>query len=84
MYLIVYDISDSRRLQKMAKTLESYGVRVQNSTFEADLTNRVFKELKRKIRESIEPEEDRVFIFKFDDEKQDKKSNRREVWEMVV
>ncbi len=36
--IIVYDIANPRRLYKVAKILKDYGVRVQYSKFELELT----------------------------------------------
>ena len=46
--LIIYDITDNKRRNRMAKFLEGYGIRVQKSAFEARLTKmRYFAMLKR-------------------------------------
>ncbi len=45
MYIVSYDISSDRLRAKIAKTLEGYGVRVQYSVFECDLTEKKFKDL---------------------------------------
>jgi len=70
MVVIVYDISDDKRLSKVAKYMESNGVRVQNSVFELDMTmgegSKVFKGLEK----LIEKKEDKCFMFEMK-EKQD-------------
>ncbi len=63
LYLISYDISDEKRLRKMAKLLEDYGYRVQKSVFECFLTESMYEELKRKIKLLIKENEDRVRIY---------------------
>ncbi len=54
-WLIIYDIRDNRRLTKVAKIMESYGVRVQKSVFEAEGTvtsiSRAKSEVKRVLKE---------------------------------
>ena len=40
--LMIYDIVDNKRRNKMVKCLEAYGVRVQKSAFEALLNRRHF------------------------------------------
>ena len=59
-YLIIYDIANERRLYKVAKTMESFGKRVQKSKFEMELTQTQLKELQRRIEKIIDPEEDGV------------------------
>lgn len=45
MYVICYDIASDRLRNRIAKTLEGYGRRVQYSVFECDLTDRQYREL---------------------------------------
>ncbi len=61
-FLAIYDIRDAQRLQKVAKTMESYGVRVQKSVFEIEADDRTIAVLRRKIKQIIE-EEDFVVYF---------------------
>lgn len=49
MYLVSYDIVSDRLRNKIAKTLEGYGRRVQYSVFECDLTEKRYKELYQKL-----------------------------------
>lgn len=49
MYLVSYDIPSDRLRNKIAKTLEGYGKRVQYSVFECDLTEKRYKELYQKL-----------------------------------
>lgn len=49
MYLISYDIEADRLRNKIAKTLEGYGRRVQYSVFECDLTDKRYRELYQKL-----------------------------------
>lgn len=41
--LMIYDIVDNKRRNKMVKCLEAYGVRVQKSAFEALLNRRQYE-----------------------------------------
>lgn len=43
--LIIYDISDNKRRNKMVKVLNSYGFRVQKSAFEAMIRPDKYKQL---------------------------------------
>ncbi len=59
-YLVIYDISDDKRLHKVAKVMEDFGTRVQKSKFEMDLTEAQLNKLKSRIIQIINPEEDGV------------------------
>ena len=58
--LIVYDIAHPRRINRVAKVLKDYGLRVQKSVFEVDVTVARFSELRRRVEYFIEPDEDGV------------------------
>ena len=62
MVVIVYDITDEKRLRKVAKRLEQEGIRAQRSVFEVDkkLGKKIFKELKEMLEDS-----DKCFMFPF-------------------
>ena len=49
MYVVSYDITSDRRRNKIAKTLEGYGTRIQYSVFECRLTEKKYKEMYRKL-----------------------------------
>lgn len=64
MYLLIsYDIQDDRTRTKVAKILTDYGTRIQFSVFECDISNKQFEELKAKINELIDQENDRVRFY---------------------
>jgi CRISPR-associated protein Cas2 len=58
-----YDISDPKRLGKVARTMKSYGERVLKSVFECNLDEGKFTEMKARIDEIIEPIEDSVRYY---------------------
>lgn len=58
--LAVYDIADAKRLNRVAKILKDYGVRVQKSKFEMDISESTFAYLRERIGRVIVPEEDGV------------------------
>ena len=58
-----YDISDHKRLSKVAKTMKGYGERVLKSVFECNLDRRKFAEMKVRIDEVIDPIEDSVRFY---------------------
>ncbi len=63
-YLIVYDIRNSVRLQRIAKIAEDYGLRMQKSVFQAELEDAELSQMKRRMLTIIEPEEDGIKIFR--------------------
>jgi CRISPR-associated protein Cas2 len=58
-----YDISDSKRLAKVARVMKSYGERVLKSVFECNLGAGTFEDMKAKVDEIIEPIEDSVRYY---------------------
>ncbi len=61
--IVAYDIADPRRLNKVAKVVKDYGIRVQKSIFEVNLDIRLFAEMTTRIEKEIEPSEDGVKYF---------------------
>lgn len=66
--LITYDVATAteggeRRLRRVAKTCLDYGQRVQNSVFECSLDGAKFVELKQKILDIVDLEEDSVRFY---------------------
>jgi CRISPR-associated protein Cas2 len=64
--LIAYDISDPKRLNRVAHTCEDFGVRVQYSVFECYLEEHEFARLWTKLTNLINPTEDRLVAYKLD------------------
>lgn len=62
--LIAYDIADQKRLHKVAKVCEDWGVRVQYSIFECRLEAAAFDRFWQKLREQIDDTEDRLVAYK--------------------
>lgn len=63
LHLIVYDISDDKRLRKVARICEDFGVRVEKSVFECDLPDDRFMELWSRLRMSVLPDQDKVIDY---------------------
>lgn len=61
--LIIYDIIETKRRNKMVKLLESYGIRVQKSAFEALLDYGRYSELLLLIPKIID-NDDNVRIYR--------------------
>ena len=85
MTLVAYDIADPKRLRKVAKLLESYGLRAQNSTFELDISKSKLKLLKSSLSEIVEEQEDKVFIYRISSKKKKtkRKGKRKNLWELI-
>jgi len=58
-----YDISDPKRLAKVARAMKDYGERVLKSVFECNLTKETFDQMKKRVDEIIEPIEDTVRYY---------------------
>ncbi|MCU7849614.1 MAG: CRISPR-associated endonuclease Cas2 [Candidatus Thiodiazotropha sp. (ex Lucinoma kastoroae)] len=66
--LITYDVSvisdgGQKRLRQIAKTCLDYGMRVQNSVFECEVTPAQFVMLKNKLLEILDPQEDSLRFY---------------------
>ena len=61
--IVAYDIADPKRLNKVAKIIKDYGVRVQKSIFEVNVDGRRFNEMKVRVEDIIEASEDGVKYF---------------------
>ncbi|MGC8764845.1 MAG: CRISPR-associated endonuclease Cas2 [Brevinematia bacterium] len=62
-WLIIYDISNEKRLQKIAKIMEGYGTRVQKSVFEMIAEEKIIKKLMTEVKNIIDENEDFVVYF---------------------
>ncbi|WP_238186947.1 CRISPR-associated endonuclease Cas2 [Paenibacillus sp. L3-i20] len=66
--LITYDVSTissdgQRRLRQVSKTCQSYGQRVQNSVFECIVDAAQFTELKLKLLDIIDKDQDSLRFY---------------------
>jgi CRISPR-associated protein Cas2 len=61
--LIVYDIPDNKRRQKLATFLEGQGRRVQLSVFECFISLSEMKKLYEKVKRRVKPAEDNVRFY---------------------
>ncbi len=62
-YMICYDIRSPKRLRKTAKILENFGLRVQKSFFQCEISTKGMEELKRNILSEINVKEDYFSIY---------------------
>ena len=61
-YLVSYDISDPKRLRKVARSLEGFGVRLQYSVFECPLDDLRLAKLKAELQDLLNHDEDQVIF----------------------
>jgi CRISPR-associated protein Cas2 len=64
--LVAYDVTDPKRLHRVAKICEDYGVRVQYSVFECFLEEAEFEEFWLSLLDEIDESEDRLVAYKID------------------
>lgn len=63
LYLIAYDISDARRLRKVARRLEGSGWRMQQSVFHCRLNRKDLERLVHDLKKLIHADEDCIRIY---------------------
>jgi CRISPR-associated protein Cas2 len=61
-YLICYDISDEKRLRRVFKICKDYGLHLQYSIFECDLSQIEKMEIQQKLAAEINACEDQVLF----------------------
>lgn len=61
-YLVSYDIANAKRLRRVAKTLESFGTRLQFSVFECPLDDMKLAQAKAALAEIINNDHDQVLF----------------------
>lgn len=64
LYVISYDISETRIRNKVSKILEGFGRRIQCSVFECNLEEKVFNRLyKQLLEQTINSDSDSIRIY---------------------
>ncbi len=61
-YLVSYDISNPKRLRRVARAVEGFGVRLQYSVFECPLDDLRLAKLKMELQELLNHDEDQVLF----------------------
>jgi CRISPR-associated protein Cas2 len=62
-YVVIYDIPDNKRRSKVHDLLEGYGTWVQYSAFECVLGAAKFDELRGRLRQKLNLEEDSIRFY---------------------
>ena len=63
MYFICYDIAAPERLYSVAHTLENFGLRVQYSFFQCEMSKDIMEDLRKKLLMMIDSKEDSLRIY---------------------
>jgi len=63
LYYICYDISNNRKRKKVSDILTDYGLRVQYSIFQAELTAKKLKEIQKKTDPLIDKKTDSIMFL---------------------
>lgn len=63
-YLICYDIADARRLRYVSKLLNNWGLRIQYSIFECNLTKKDLTICKAQLLKVIDVAHDQVLFVR--------------------
>ncbi len=61
-YLVSYDISNPKRLRRVARAIEGFGVRLQYSVFECPLDPLRLAKLKAELQPLLNHDEDQVLF----------------------
>ena len=62
--IVAYDICDSKRLKKVAKTCELYGIRIEKSVFECELAEELFDQFWLELCDIIDETEDSIVAYR--------------------
>ncbi len=62
-YVVTYDVSDTRRRDKVVKIMESIGTRMNLSVFECMLTEKQYQTMVNHLEKIVVPGEDRINIY---------------------
>ena len=62
--IVYYDVRATKRRNKLAALLESYGLRANYSVFELDVSERAYTSIKDRISRIIDPKTDKVLFYR--------------------
>lgn len=62
-WLVCYDVADPKRLRRVAKRMQDFGLRVQKSVFECWLSDARLDELKESVAKIVDEKEDDVRYY---------------------
>ena len=79
LHLIAYDIGHPRRLRRVAKICANYGVRMEKSVFECDLTDEQMAQFWNRLCKVVDEDEDTVTVNYYYAEEDDDTGNTETV-----
>ena len=62
-YMFCYDIADPKRLSRVSKKLQNFGIRIQYSFFQCEMDKERMEKLKVQLVQEIDIDEDFLFIY---------------------
>ena len=62
-YMVCYDITNQKRLHRVAKKLEQLGIRVQKSFFQCEMEQEMMEKMKRELLKIINRKNDSLYIY---------------------
>jgi CRISPR-associated protein Cas2 len=62
-FVVAYDVEQDRRRGKVMNALKDFGLRVQYSVFECDITLQRAGVLRERLRKLIDPRRDKLHIY---------------------
>jgi CRISPR-associated protein Cas2 len=63
-YVVVYDIPDDPRRGRVARTMEDFGTRVQDSVFECNLTEAQLRVMMNRLDREVNDVEDLLRVYR--------------------
>jgi CRISPR-associated protein Cas2 len=62
-FLYAYDVADQRRRNRISKKLEQFGIRMQKSLFQCDVTPDMAQNIKASLLRFINQKEDSLLLY---------------------
>lgn len=62
--VVCYDVRSAKRRNKVATTLEAYGIRANYSVFELDIKEKDFDIIKTKLNSLIDRKTDKILFYR--------------------
>ena len=62
-FVVCYDVADNRRRQRIAKILDAYGDRIQESVFELPVPAKLMQECLESVMSVLDTTEDGLIVY---------------------
>ena len=63
-YLITYDIKSNKKRKKVSDFLDGYGLRINLSVYECQLTKKALKEIKTNLKKILNRKTDSISLYR--------------------